>query len=328
MMLLNARTAVQLAVLDLDQRRVPADGLRYILHELEAGIRRGDDLAGLAQEPYFIPNDVSRCAAASVLNCSHVDHELNIPAGFSIEATATRQTTFAKPYYIDPEAGIRRCQGLSALDAYRDRYSWTFDLAFVGHRGRLNSRAPAGLLADTSNTRYLFLRDLTERFKPPDAQVHVWLNDSFFFREPVAPEERQRRNRETQYIESICDSRFVLCPRGGGANSIRFFETLAACSVPIYVGDHATKLPLDWIIDWDKLCYRISCEEVADGSYVGRLTDILATPHAEVNRRRRSIFRVYHQFLAPERRPIFEHLVLLRARALLQAATARPTRES
>lgn len=78
------------------------------------------------------------------------------------------------------------------------------------------------------------------------------------------------------------------------------------------------RFPLDWIIDWSTACFRISAEEVADGSYRDRLDEILNSPLTEVNRRRAYIFRIYHQFMAPERKEVFEQLVLLRVRELIR----------
>ncbi len=37
----------------------------------------------------------------------------------------------------------------------------------------------------------------------------------------------------------------------------------------------------------------------------------------EINLRRRYIFRIYHQFLSLERKPVFDQLVLLKTKELL-----------
>ena len=281
-------------------------------------------------EPYFIANDLARCTDVSVLNCSHVDRELDLPAGFSIEAAATAGHAFAKPYYIDPVGGVRRCKGLAALKTYADRSDWEYDLAFVGHQGKRNDNLGCGLLADTRNLRYAFLEAFERDYLPTraapngPARIRLHRNEQFFFSDPAEPAaERERRNEQNAYLRSVADSRFVLCPRGGGPQSIRFYETLACANVPVFVGDREAKFPLDWIIDWSTAAFRIDCQQVADGSYAERLDEILATPLAEVNRRRAYIFRIYWQFLAPERKEVFEQLVLLRARELIADAMRR-----
>jgi hypothetical protein len=75
--------------------------------------------------------------------------------------------------------------------------------------------------------------------------------DSFHF-EPtgfwakIVEKDELRRS----YLNSIEDSQFVLCPRGVGLNSIRFFETLRFGRIPVLLADD-TKLPLDWLIKYE-----------------------------------------------------------------------------
>ena len=325
MSLIPPWNCLNLARADIAARGIPTDEIDAILADIGNG--SGGDPLPPELEPYFIPNDLSLCTATSILNCSHVDRELDLPAGFSIEAAATRRNAFGKPYYIDPVKAVRRCAGLFALERFEDLDSWEYDLAFIGHKGKYSERGRYGLLADTSNTRFIFLEAFAQDYlSASPARIHFRCNEEFFFADPTeTAEQRERRNMATSYIGSVRDSRFVLCPRGGGPNSIRFFETLACANVPVYIGDRATKFPLDWVIDWSQMCFRISCEEVADGSYRERLDEILATPLSEVNRRRRYIFRIYHQFLAPERKEVFEYLVLLRTRQLLRAGAGPAT---
>ena len=307
------------ACIDLAARGVPHPELSALLADVTEAAAGGEPSLG-DREPYFIPNDLSLCTEVSVLNCSHVDGELDLPAGFSIEAAATRPHAFAKPYYIDPIGGVRRAKGLAALESYADRETWDYDLSFVGHEGKQNPNPEQGLLADSSNLRYVFLESLATDYAPfSNSRIRLHRNRRFFFSEPnQSSEERERANQQTGYLRSIRDSRFVLCPRGGGPHSIRFYETLACANIPVFVGDRAAKFPLEWIIDWSTACFRISAEEVADGSYRDRLDEILSSPLTEVNRRRAYIFRIYHQFLAPERKDVFEQLVLLRVRELIR----------
>ncbi len=327
MSLRQAWQAVIRARADLAARGIPDPELAAVLGTIEQALATP---SLEEREPYFIPNDLSRCTEVSVLNCSHVDRELDLPAGFSIEAAATAPHAFGKPYYLDPEHGVRRCKGLAALQTYADRSSFDYDLAFVGHQGKHNDNLDRGLLSDTSNLRYAFLQAFERDYLPtraaPNGPVRIRLhrNERFFFSDPDEPAtERERRNEQSSYLRSVADSRFVLCPRGGGPHSIRFYETLARANVPVFIGDREAKFPLDWIIDWSTATFRISCQEVADGSYAERLDDILATSPAELNRRRAYIFRIYWQFLAPERKVVFEQLVLMRVRELIADAVRR-----
>ncbi|MBM3302569.1 MAG: hypothetical protein FJY85_21790 [Deltaproteobacteria bacterium] len=81
---------------------------------------------------------------------------------------------------------------------------------------------------------------------------------------------------------------------------------------------------MDWIINWDAAVFRISEKEVNNGGFVGILTEVLDLPTSEINARRRYIFRVYHQFLSPERKPVFEILVWLRAAEMLMVEEMWP----
>jgi len=296
---------------DLVNRGLPCGDLETLCAALDEELGEND-----GPWPYFIPNDVTRCTPLSILNCSHIDAELAVDNGFVIEATSTRERSFAKPYYID-RADARRCKDLQAAQTYQDIHRWQYDFAFVGHLG-LPCR-PADIW-DPRATRHRFLTAFNASFMVtrPEARIWLRLNPTNFFSEALAQEERDQRDISNRYIDALTTSRFVLCPRGRGTNSIRFFEALAVSAIPIYIGDAATRLPLDWIIDWTTVCFRISCEEVLDGSYASRLDELLFLSDAAVNRMRRRAFEIYHQFLTQERKRVFELLVLLRARSLLQ----------
>lgn len=58
------------------------------------------------------------------------------------------------------------------------------------------------------------------------------------------------------YWAQMRRSRFVLCPRGRGLNSRRFFETLAAGRIPVLISD-AVKLPLEGLIDYAAFTVRV-----------------------------------------------------------------------
>jgi hypothetical protein len=306
------------AARDLRRRRLPSARIARLLRQLEV---QEPYFRTIGPEPYFIPNDLSLCTPTSVLNCSHIDREEDIPSGFSIQAAASRPTTFAKPYYLDPVHGVRRCKGLYSLDRYFDRTHWTWDLSFIGNRRSFHGNVTHRCVDDPGITRPLFLEHVCSRWLPvhEDVPVKFHLNQAFFFNPALTDDDRARLNSENGYVEAIRNSRFVLCPRGGAPNSIRFFETMAVANVPIYIGDRSTRFPLDWLIPWDDIVFRISCEEVDSGRWERRLDDILGTPVRAVNARRRKIFAIYHQFLAPERQPVFEALVLLRVLELMYA---------
>jgi hypothetical protein len=61
--------------------------------------------------------------------------------------------------------------------------------------------------------------------------------NNFTFYDVTSPHFEERRNR---FREVMRRSKFVLCPRGQGASSIRLYETLAAGRVPVIIADHWT----------------------------------------------------------------------------------------
>lgn len=70
------------------------------------------------------------------------------------------------------------------------------------------------------------------------------------------PQQDQIDSRRS-WIDNLFNSKFVLCPRGGGLNSIRFFETILAGRIPILIADKA-KLPLKKHIDYNEFIIKVS----------------------------------------------------------------------
>ncbi len=275
---IEAINVLRKAIRDLEIDRLPTEDLRSICIRLEDQ----GAVADSETSPYFIHYDFAASPLQwiqnafllstphSVINFSYFDEEIEPPSGYIIAPSATRDRCFAKPYYIESEPGAglhhKRCIGLNAITRYFDRHCWRYDLSFVGFRGALFSSPPNPVTQfDSRNCRRFLLRQLAESFLPqhPNLKTLFRVNVQYFFVDMTTPDvQREELNARTQYLESVNDTRLVLCPRGGATNSFRFFEALACCNVPIYIGDGDTKLPLDWIIDWDKACFRISCEEL------------------------------------------------------------------
>lgn len=94
-----------------------------------------------------------------------------------------------------------------------------------------------------------------------------------------------------RYLDVLRRSRFVLCPRGVGANSIRLFETMKAGRVPVVISD-------DWIpmagIDWESFIVRIPESDIA--SIPGRLREL----EREAPERARRARAAWEAHFAPE----------------------------
>ena len=74
-------------------------------------------------------------------------------------------------------------------------------------------------------------------------------------------EDEQKEMRQA-YLSLMDDTKFVLCPRGKGLNSIRFFEALRMGRIPVLISDNA-KLPMDSFVDWDEIIVRVPEDDVA-----------------------------------------------------------------
>lgn len=80
-------------------------------------------------------------------------------------------------------------------------------------------------------------------FETPVVDTGIW-----HFEKNIENQEKQK----DLYKKLLCNSKFSLCPRGTGANTIRFFESLSVGSIPIIFND--IKIPKeidDCIIRYD-----------------------------------------------------------------------------
>ena len=109
--------------------------------------------------------------------------------------------------------------------------------------------------------------------------------------------------RRDLFLRIMGESLTVLCPRGHGLNSIRFFEAMCLGRVPILISDGCA-LPLEDEIDWDSLILRIPEGEA------GNAGPLLSEWFAERGARRLEVQglknrMVWEQFFTPEKSPEF-----------------------
>ena len=63
------------------------------------------------------------------------------------------------------------------------------------------------------------------------------------------PEDRKRTTEE--YYNNLDQSDYIVCIRGGGNFSVRFFETMMVGRIPLFINTDSI-LPFDNFIDWKK----------------------------------------------------------------------------
>ena len=83
-----------------------------------------------------------------------------------------------------------------------------------------------------------------------------WARDSF---KPDCISKDQQQNEMIEYQDVLSRSRFSLCPRGTGASTIRFWESLQAGAIPVLLADEMT-LPEGF--DWDSCIVNIDEKDV------------------------------------------------------------------
>lgn len=86
-------------------------------------------------------------------------------------------------------------------------------------------------------------------------KIYLEITNRYFYSINMQHDERQLE--KTRYYTNIIDSKFVLCPRGTGSTSARFFETIWFGRIPVLIADD-TKLPLEHIIPWNNLIVKVS----------------------------------------------------------------------
>lgn len=70
-------------------------------------------------------------------------------------------------------------------------------------------------------------------------------------------------NRRTEFFNSVRGSRYIICPRGDGNQSLRFYETLSAGRVPIII-DTKIKLPLEDRLNYSEITITLNLYDSLD----------------------------------------------------------------
>jgi len=85
----------------------------------------------------------------------------------------------------------------------------------------------------------------------------------------------QRRLRQ-EYVQNMVDSDYNLCVRGAGNFSLRFYETLSAGRIPLFINTQCV-LPFDDQINWKNHCVWVEEDQIDHAD------EILADFHASVS---------------------------------------------
>ena len=99
---------------------------------------------------------------------------------------------------------------------------------------------------------------------------------------------RQKEREKKEYQSVLARSRFSLCPRGTGASTVRFWESLQAGAIPVVLSD-VMSLPEGF--DWDSCVIRI------DEKDVYKIPEIIVSILPEQERyMREQCYKVFEKF--------------------------------
>jgi hypothetical protein len=111
--------------------------------------------------------------------------------------------------------------------------------------------------------------------------------------------------RQQRYADIVAASHFVLCPRGAGVGSIRFWEVMAAGVAPVLISDGYELTPGP---DWDRFLIRVRERDIA------KLPAILESHLESAAERGRLARKTFDEYFSVEKE--FDQVVELAARAL------------
>ncbi|MGA1983649.1 MAG: exostosin family protein [Acidobacteriaceae bacterium] len=190
--------------------------------------------------------------------------------------------------------------------AHRDEHSRAgriFSYSYVSRNGRYRNPylAETGSVlpaAPAAERRYLFTfqggstslvrkRLFNLKFDRPDVLIE---NTSKYYHWDDSQPDRQAR--QLAYAQTVASSHFVLCPRGAGLGTIRFFEVMAAGVAPVLLAD-GYELPPGPA--WDTFLLRIPERDIA------RLPALLEAHVASAVERGRLARQAYVEYFSVER---------------------------
>ena len=84
---------------------------------------------------------------------------------------------------------------------------------------------------------------------------------NFLIRDRLHHSEKLTLSQRQQFVENMLNSDYVLCARGGGNFSYRFYETLSCGRIPVLINTDC-ELPFEQWIDWKRYCVWVEEEDL------------------------------------------------------------------
>jgi hypothetical protein len=118
--------------------------------------------------------------------------------------------------------------------------------------------------------------NLASCYERDGLSTYIQTYGRYFWNRDITDEEKDKER--IHYFERLTDSKFVLCPRGTGTTSSRFFEALYFGRIPVLISDDA-RLPLENKINWSNISVRIPEDEM--GSLARKVREFEALNNIE-----------------------------------------------
>jgi hypothetical protein len=191
-----------------------------------------------------------------------------------------------------------------------------FSYSYLSRNGRyrnpyLSETGPAPAEIAPTEKRYLFtfqggstslLRKRLFNMRLNRADVLIEDTSAYYHWDDSQPD---RQRRQLAYAETVAASHFVLCPRGAGAGSIRFFEVMAAGIAPVLLSDDYELPPGP---AWEDFLLRVRERDIS------RLPELLEPHVASAAERGRLARQAFAEYFSIERE--FDRIVELAALSL------------
>jgi hypothetical protein len=149
---------------------------------------------------------------------------------------------FVRPYLSKPVIGFCGQANISSLNVMKEIGSTVLRnlKCYLG----ISKNEPQQMLS-TSYLRASILNTL---------QKSNVLNTNFIFRKKYragVTQDKDSHQTTLEFYDNLRDSDYVVCVRGAGNFSVRFYESLAMGRIPVFINTDSP-LPLDNLIDWKK----------------------------------------------------------------------------
>ncbi|HYD92903.1 MAG TPA: exostosin family protein [Candidatus Paceibacterota bacterium] len=179
-------------------------------------------------------------------------------------------------------------------------------VGFCGYAGFPNLRARIkyyfenfflDLSSRTQYKRGIYFRRKAIQLLERDTRIEKLFVIRSSFSGNTATIKEDPQSLRSEFIENILESDFILCPKGDGNFSARFYETLSLGRIPVLI-DTDMILPFEQYLDYSTFTIRVPYHKIGCiGNYIMDIWNKLSDEeYAEMQKRAREVYRNYLRF--------------------------------